>query len=134
MLFYKFGTLFCQCSNSCRCCIKLSDFMFFYNIPKTTKIWITWYAFKHYGRCSIGKWAVNNITMTRNPTNISCTPIDVIFFILKYVFKSISGIDHITCTRMHHPFWHACRARCIKYKQWIFCIHNFGITVIVSFI
>jgi hypothetical protein len=59
--------------------------------------------------------------MSSYPTNIRSTPENIVVFIIKYIFKSIGCVHHISCCGMHHSLRFS-RTGSIEYKQRIFSI------------
>src|SRR5690606_5137838 len=132
VLFYDFSALLCQCPDGCRCGIKLVYPVLFYNVPEASKIGIMGYAFKKNTGSTVAQRTVDNITVTGNPANISGTPINIGFAILKYILKGIGGIYHIACRGMHHDFRLSGRAGSVQDKQRVFGIHGFSFAFVVG--
>ena len=98
------------------------------NFPKPRSGWVVGNALKHQRRRTIGQWAINNIAMTCNPTNISRAPIVLAFLVIKYILVGHGCINHIAACGAQNAFWLPGWSGCIENKHWVFGIHFFWIT------
>ncbi|MNT14559.1 hypothetical protein D3C72_1495720 [compost metagenome] len=124
MLLYPLCIFLSQRTNSRRCCIELCYFMFFNYIPEAVRLRVRRYSFKDNRCSSIQQRAVYNIGVTGDPADICRTPVDIIFFIIKYILECICSIHHIARTAMHHALGLTGRTGCVQDKQRIFSIHD----------
>src|ERR1700722_1383811 len=90
-----------------------------YNVPKTPGIGPGRNALEHNRDRPGTQRTINNITMSRDPTDIRRTEINVAGLILKYIDKTVIRKNHIARAGMNNPFWLARRTGSIQDKQHI---------------
>ena len=81
--------------------------MLIYDIPKSACIRVGWNSFKNQSSSSGTQRTIRNISMSGNPSDISCAKMNLTGLVLKNIYKSIVGINHIPTAGMYHPFWFA---------------------------
>src|SRR5690606_7335685 len=87
MIFYITQTFFCQSTNGSWRSVKLVDFMFVNHIPKTSVVGKRRNAFKNNRRCTTQKWTINDVSMSRNPTDVGGAPINISIFVSENILK-----------------------------------------------
>src|SRR5687767_12976890 len=80
------------------------NLVFIYYIPKPACIGPSRNAFEHEAGGAGAQWTIYDITMAGDPTDICRAKMNIARLVLKYVHKTVVGIDHITGAGVHHPF------------------------------
>ena len=126
-------TLFHQRPQRRGCCVEQVDFVFIHHVPEAAKIWKIGHTFKHDRRGAVGQGPVDNIWMARDPADVCCAPVDIIFVIIKNEFMGIGRVYQITTGGMEHTFGFTCGTGSIQNKQRVFGIHFFRGTFRIGF-
>jgi len=45
--------------------------------------------------CPIGQGPISDVGVSSDPTNVSCTPVNIIRLVVKYHFESCSRVEHV---------------------------------------
>ena len=120
-----------QYPDRCRGCIELCDLMILYHFPCTSGIRIGRYTFEHDSGRTCSKRSVDDIGMSRDPSDICRTPVDIILFDIKDPLHGHLCPENISCCAMLHSFWFSCTSRCIEQKERIFTVHQFKRTLCI---
>ena len=110
------------------------DLELFNDVPEAIWSWIGRNTLKHHGCAAHGQRSIEDIAMTGNPADISCTPVHIIILQIKYVLHGMAGIGEIPSGSVDNTFWRAGTAACIQNKQRILRIHTHRIALVGNII
>ena len=108
------------------------DLMLVHHLRHTGRRRPVRYAFKHQRGRAAGQRAVQQITVSGNPTHISGAPVDIARMIIKDIFKGQRRIHQITAGSMQHAFRLPGRPGGVENKQRIFGVHLFRLVLIAG--
>jgi len=116
-------------TNSSGSSVEDSDSIFFDHIPQTTGIGRTGSPFVHQASSTIGQWTIDNITVSRNPADISSTPVDISLLEVKGPLGSHVGVEVIATSSVNDPFRFTGGTTSVENEEHIFTIHGFRWTI-----
>ena len=102
------------------------DFVAFDDIPKAVEGGIVGRAFVDNSSCAGGEWAVDDVTVARDPTDVGSAPIDVFGAEIEDPFHSHRGLEEIAGGGVENAFGFAGGAGGVKDEEGMFGVEGFG--------
>src|SRR5436305_2815989 len=136
MLGGPFHTMAHQTTDSGRRSVNGSHLQFLGDTPIAVGIWIGGDAFKEDAGGSVHEWTVDDVAMSRDPTDIGGTPIDIALFNIENEFCRCINTDCIATLNVYYSLGLARATTRVKNVEEIFTIHrlawNHGILWYIS--
>ena len=84
--------------------IENTDLKLLNDLPESVGLWISGHTFENNRRSAVGQRTIDDVGVTGYPADISRTPEDIFVLIIKDIFKTDIGINHIPADGMKNPF------------------------------
>ena len=102
------------------------DLILFDQFPPAVGVRIARCAFVHDAGCAQNQGAVDDVAMTSDPTGVSGTPVDIIFFEIKDILERGGNVNLIAATSMQLTFRLAGGAGGVENEHRVFGVHLLG--------
>ena len=115
-----------ECTNCCWRSVENRDLVFLNDLPHAVVARKVGNTFVHHLCCAVTQWSVHDVTVTRNPANVSCTPVDVFLGIeVEHILMRVGHVSEVAACGVHDALGLTRGARGVQQKQQLLRIHWF---------
>jgi len=107
----------------------MRQFVYVDHIPVSGEGRIRRCSLEHKGTQTEQKRSVDDVGMSRDPTDVSSRANSIAWMSIKDVFGSGARSNEISTASMHDTLWFARGSGGVEKEQWIFSTHNLGRTI-----
>ena len=102
------------------------------HLPEAVARGISGDALKHQGSGTDGEWAIDDIGVASDPTDVSGAPIGFTLAIVEHILHRHGCLQQVAARGVQDAFGFARGTRGIENKQWVFAVHPLRLTVITD--
>src|ERR1700730_19246313 len=96
------------------------------DLPESAYVGVVRNALEHLRLCTVGKRAIYDVAVSRDPPNIRRRPVNILFAQIKHDLVRECGIHEITAAGVQDAFGLTRRPGCVEDEKRVFRVHHGG--------